>query len=268
MAETPRTCPACGASASGRFCNQCGAALDASCRACGSPLPAGARFCNECGAAVAPEGAAAGRRLPDLPWLVAGAALLALLAVLIVPRLTRGGDEKARQPPPFTRAEEAPNTPAGAPGTPAGDPSAVDLSQMTPRQAADRLFNRVMTAISQGDTAEARRFLPMAIMAYDRVEQLDSDGRYHLAALHLAAGDWDAARAQADQILAAHPTHLFGLFTAAQAEEGRGNGDEAIALYQRFLDAYPREAGRALPEYRDHQQAIPAMRQQAERAVR
>jgi len=256
-------CPACGAEASGRFCDQCGAAIAAACRECGNPLPRGARFCNMCGAAAAPVPVAAAPRPSVLPWAVAGAALLGLVAVLVVPRLSgRGepqpGGQSAAQPP-FAAAAPA----AGAPSASGDNPGAVDLSSMTPREAADRLFNRVMTAASTGDSAQAQRFLPMAIMAYQRVETLDVDGRYHLAALQLVAHDYPAARAQADSILAANPTHLFGLFSAAAAEDGKGNAAGAKDFYLRFIRAYDAEVAKKLPEYEEHSQGLPAMRAQA-----
>jgi hypothetical protein len=252
------TCTACGAQASGRFCNQCGAAVAAACRECGNPLPRGARFCNQCGASAAPaEAAAAPRRASVLPWAVAGVAVVALLTVVLL----RRSEPAPAAPGPFVREGEA----AAAAGT--GGAAAVDLASMTPREAADRLFNRVMTAVSEGDTAEAERFVPMAVQAYGMAGPLDSDGRYHLAALHLVARDWGAARAQADTILASDERHLFGLFTAAKAAEGAGDAAGAQALFRRFLEAYPTQAGRDLPEYRDHQQGLPAMRQEAERAT-
>lgn len=256
MAET---CPACGAEASGRFCNQCGVAIAAACRECGNPLPRGARFCNMCGAPASAVPAAAAPRPSVLPWAVAGAALLGLVAVLLVPRL-RSAPQPAGQAavqPPFAAA------PAGAPSPGGGNPAAIDLSQMTPREAADRLFNRVMTAASNGDSVQAQRFLPMAIMAYQRVDPLDADGRYHLAALHLVAHDWAAARAQADTLLAASPTHLFGLFSAGEAEYGRGNRAAAKDYYRRFIRAYDAEVAKRLPEYEEHSQGLPAMRAQA-----
>jgi Double zinc ribbon len=261
MAET---CPACGAEGSGRFCNQCGAALQAACRECGTPLPRGARFCNECGAGVSPAASGAAPKPSPLPWVVSGVALAALAAVLLVPAF-RGGsaDGEAEAPAPFAQAPAAaPGAPAPAAGGAQGGPP--DLSSMTPREAADRLFNRVMTAVSAGDTAQARQFQPMAVMAYGRVEELDSDGRYHLAALHLVGGDFAAARAEAERILSGNPAHLFGLFTAAQAAEGAGNTGEAAALYRRFVDAYTAESSKPLPEYRDHAQALPSMLGQAQ----
>lgn len=256
MNEIQETCPACGAAASGRFCNQCGGAISAACASCGNPLPKGARFCNHCGTAVGAAAAAPAHRPSPLPWVIAIAAVAGLAAVL----LFRGQGEEA--PAPF-----APATGAEAAG-PGGGAAAVDLASMTPREAADRLFNRVMTAAANGDSAQAKQFLPMALGAYARVTPLDSDGRYHVATLHLLAGDFAAARAQSDTLLAQHPQHLFALFSAAKAEEGRGNQAEALALYRRVLDAYRTEAGRGdIPEYRDHAQALPAIRQEAQRVV-
>ena len=144
-----------------------------------------------------------------------------------------------------------------------GDARAVDLASMTPRQAADRLFERVMRTLSAGDTAQARAFLPMALAAYQRVPELDIDAHYHLGTLHLFAEDPIAARAEADTILAADPNHLFGLFVAAQAEKMQGNSAVARDLYQRFLEAYPTEAQRALSEYQAHQLALEGMRAEA-----
>jgi tetratricopeptide (TPR) repeat protein len=255
------TCPACGAQASGRFCEHCGAALSAACRECGNPLPKGARFCNMCGAPAAPPATPAAARTPVLPWAVAGVALAALIAVLVIPRLSGPREPEVAQAP-FAQAQGGP-----AAGAPQGNPGAVDLSSMTPREAADRLFNRVMTAVSTGDTAQAKQFLPMAIMAYQRVDSLDADGRYHLAALEIVGGDYDSARAQADSILARSPTHLFGLFSAAEAEQRRGNAAGAKEFYGRFLRVYDSEIAKKLPEYEEHAQGLPAMKEAAQRAV-
>lgn len=258
------TCPACGQEASGRFCSHCGYTVEGAhkCRECGNDLPAGGRFCNQCGAAAAALPAAAATNQQDpprrvsstLPWAIAAGALVALLAVVLVPRF---GEE--------------PTSPAPASGPPitgtAGDPSRVDLASMTPREAADRLFNRVMQNVSSGDTAQARQFLPMALMAYQRVPDIDLDGRYHLAVLQLVNNDPQSARAQADTILAAEANHLYGLFTAAQAEQAMGNQSAARDLFQRFLANFDTEVDRDRPEYRDHAQVLPAMREEAQRAV-
>ena len=265
------TCPACGAEASGRFCNQCGAAINAACRECGNPLPKGAKFCNQCGATVAAGAApaAAPARTPALPWAVAGVAVLALIASLVIPR---GGGEAAApaQSAPVAGGTSAPFAQPPAPGAQGGgeNPGAVDLSQMTPREAADRLFNRVMTALASGDSAQAKRFAPMAVQAYQMANVTDADGRYHLAALQIVNGDYPAARAQADTILAANPSHLFGLFTAGEAESDRGNTAAAKDFYTRFLRSYDAEVAKKLPEYEEHAQGLPAMKAQAARMAR
>ncbi|HEX8832068.1 MAG TPA: zinc ribbon domain-containing protein [Longimicrobium sp.] len=265
------TCPSCGAAASGRFCNSCGAAVNAACRECGNPLPAGARFCNECGASAAAPAGTARRGNVALPWALFGVTAAALAGTLIfnasreapvAPALAQSGGAPAAVSTP------GPIPPAGTGGASGGNPGAVDLASMTPRQAADRLFNRVMQNVSTGDTAAAKQFLPMAVAAYDRARPLDNDGRYHLAVLHLVGGDFEAARAQSDTILAANPSHLFGLFTGAQAAQGRGDNAAAAALYRRFLAAYETERVRKdVVEYADHSQALPAMKEEAERVT-
>ncbi|MBW3573160.1 MAG: hypothetical protein KY467_18850, partial [Gemmatimonadetes bacterium] len=153
-----------------------------------------------------------------------------------------------------------------APGA-MGDPASVDLSSMTPRQRADALFNRVMQNVSSGNEEQVRFFAPMAIQAYGMVAERDADLHYHLGELYRLQDAAAAARAQADTILAADPQHLFGLYGAARAEELRGNPGQAKALFQRFLDAYPTQVARNLPEYQEHSQGLPAMRAAAQQAA-
>lgn len=254
-----QTCPSCGSASAGRFCSDCGVALSADCAACRNPLPAGARFCNQCGAASAPAAvgapAAAAPRRALLPWAVAGAALAVVAAVALVPRFSGEGAAPA--------ALQAPAAPA--PG--AGSASDVDLASMTPRERADRLFNRVMEGTADGDTAGTGFFSDMAIQAYGMVEERDADLHYHLAELYHLRGDAPAARTHADSILAADPGHLFGLFTAARAEALRGDRAAALPLFRRFVDGYAAEFARNLPEYQGHAQGLPAMRAEAERAL-
>lgn len=263
------TCPSCSRPASGRFCSHCGANLrePGVCSTCGGTVPPGGRFCTDCGAAAeAPLSAASATNEPAarasgprsmLPWAIAAAALVALLAIVLYPRFQEGGSE----PLPATGPPITSRSPTAAPG------GAVDLASMSPREAADRLFNRVMQSVSSGDTAQAQQFLPMAISAYGRIPDLDRDGRYHVAVLQLVAANPQAARAQADTILAQEPTHLFGLATAAQAEAAMGNERAAGTLYRQFLASYDAEVARQLPEYAEHPQVLPAMRQEAQEAV-
>ena len=50
-------CPRCPAEndAGARFCEDCGARLEAACPSCGTPVTPGKKFCRSCGAALTPE---------------------------------------------------------------------------------------------------------------------------------------------------------------------------------------------------------------------
>lgn len=276
------TCPACGADASGRFCSTCGATLPGrvACPECGADIPDGGRFCNQCGAPASTAAAAAsrepvsstpapatpaappeaGKKKPGstLPWTITALAILALLIALIFPR---PGD------PPQGLVAPGTTQPQAAPGGGFGDPGSVDLSTMTPLERANSLFNRVMQNVSSGDSAQVEFFLPMALAAYAEVPALDADGHYHVAVLHLADGNPAAARESAAAILAEADTHLFGLFTAAQAEAALGNRVEARGFYERFMAAFETESTIARREYSEHSAVIPLMRAEAEQAL-
>src|SRR6187397_1001959 len=51
------TCPRCQVEndPSARFCEDCGARLEAACPSCGTPVTPGKKFCRSCGAALTPE---------------------------------------------------------------------------------------------------------------------------------------------------------------------------------------------------------------------
>ncbi|MGE5926653.1 MAG: zinc ribbon domain-containing protein [Gemmatimonadota bacterium] len=240
---TGTTCPACGAPASGRYCNNCGAQLGAvPCPGCGTPREAGTRFCPNCGRPAGPvagsTGAAAGMRTPSVPWIVAGAAALIAVAALAWGVGNNGG--------------------GGASAAPAASPP--DISALSPRERFDRLFNRVMAAAENGDSGEVRRFLPMARMAYDQLPALDPDARYHMAMLHLQGGEAAAALAQADTIGRTAPKHLFApLIREAEAVK-RGDAAAAAAARQAFLAAYDAEIALERPEYGDHRGALERFR--------
>ncbi len=234
-------CPTCGANASGKFCSSCGAQLSAAaCAACGAALSAGAKFCHGCGA---PTGRAAGpavRGVPgagrrnNVPWLVGAALVVVALVVLAITQLNPGG-------PATTGPAAAPNA-----------PGPVDLSQLSPREAADRLFNRVMSADEGGARDTARFFAPMAIQAYAMVGDLDPDARYHLGLLHIIAENSDGALAQADTITQGVPGHLYAAVLRVQAAQLRGDDAARRRAEQAFLTNYDAEVAADRPEYRDH----------------
>ena len=248
-------CPECGKAATGNFCQHCGAALGGRfCDQCGAKSAPAATFCNQCGAKLR----GAGRRAAaasvmggqNLPWWIAGAAMFVVILVVGV-----------RMVQPTTPAPSQPAAPfAGAGG--GGVPP--DLSSMTPREAADRLFNRVMTYVSQGDSASAQAFLPMAIAAYDQARPLDHDGLFHLSLLNRTAMNLEDALANAQEVLEEDPSHLLALTAAAEAAAELGRSDEAAGFYRRVLEAYDAQMARGLPEYADHSVFLQSVRGEAE----
>lgn len=264
--STPR-CPECGKPSTGNFCQHCGAQLGGQfCNQCGAELGGGAKFCNQCGAKVAGGGArvpAGARREAaaaalggyNLPWWIAGAAMFVLIVVLGVQMVTPG----PAAPPPATQPQTTAPFAGGAGG---GVPP--DLSQMTPREAADRLFTRVMQQAEAGDMAGAQAFLPMAFGAYERLPVLDADALFHLSLLNGVGGDSQAALAHAEQILADDPNHVLGLRAAAEAEAELGREEEAAARYRHLLDVLDSEIARGLPEYEAHANIMESVRGDAE----
>ena len=253
-------CPSCGSSSEdGRFCANCGAALGTpQCSSCGHQPPAGARFCNQCGNAMGalPTVAHASAAAPAnrVAWWMAGALLLGLILVIAYPIYGPGGPAAA---PPG-----AVGPAGGLAGRPAGTPP--DLTSMTPREAADRLFNRVMTAVATDDSTEVVGFLPMAIRALELAEPLDTDGKFHLVLLRLT-GQMNAEALQgAEEILSEQPDHLLGLAMAGDASLALGDSTSARAFYARWLDSFESESEKDLLEYRDHRPMFPEMQATAE----
>jgi hypothetical protein len=247
-------CPRCGSPAAGRFCSSCGAALaGAACVACRAPLTTGARFCHRCGtpagaAAPSAEGASRGGG-GALPWAVAGIALLALIALVAGQRFGRTPDGGS----PAAVGAAAPAPFAGA----AAGARAPDISSLTPRERADRLFNRIMAYHERGLADSVQFFAPMALAAYQMAAPLDADQRYHLGRVGEVTGVPELATAQADTILRESPRHLLGLILAAGAARMRGDEPAARAFDARLRAAAPTERGRA-PEYAQHQNDIDA----------
>lgn len=231
------------------------------CSSCGTALQPGVRFCHRCGAAVAAPAptAAAPRRPADqaadwragLPWGLAGVAVGALLAVLVMRgvgsrepgagRLTASGSESFRAP---------------------------DISQMSPEEMARRLFDRVMRLAEEGKTDSVAFFVPMALQVYDRLPALDNDARYDIGLLHLAGGNAPGALAQADTLLRAVPTHLYGFMLRGRAFDLLGDRARARQARADFLRHDAAERQRQRPEYANHQSTIDAFRAEATRSPR
>jgi hypothetical protein len=215
------------------------------CHACGAQLSPNARFCHKCGAMVG-DSTSTGWRA-GLPWAVAGAALGALATVVIMRTSAPRGPDAANPQPPMGRAP--------------------DISQMSPDERANRLFNRIMMADEAGKRDSVLFFLPMALTAYAQLGPLDVDSRYHVGLIQLAAGQPAGAVAQADTILREEPTHLFGFVLRARAAQVMGNRQAEQRAYADFLRNEAPEMARNRPEYADHRE-LAAFRAQAQRGGR
>ncbi|HET8713570.1 MAG TPA: hypothetical protein VFM23_07795 [Gemmatimonadales bacterium] len=180
------------------------------------------------------------------PWALAGAALGALITVLVM-RGARNPEAGAQSLPPNAR------------------PQAPDISQMSPEERANRLFNRVMILAEAGKADSVRFFLPMALGAYNQLPELDADARYHIGLLQLAGGDAAAALAQADTIQRATPAHLFIYVLRAHAYQQSGNTQQERRAYADFLRNESAEMGKNRAEYADHADALNSFKAEASR---
>jgi len=138
---------------------------------------------------------------------------------------------------------------AGPTGQTLGGPAAIDISQMTPEERANRLFNRVMMLAEAGKQDSVQFFMPMALASYSQLPALDADARYHIGLLQLAGGDANAALAQADTIRQSIPTHLFIYVLRAHAYQALGNVAQERRAYADFLKNEAAELARKRPEY-------------------
>ena len=257
-------CPSCGAPASGRFCSSCGTALaGATCATCSASLTPGARFCHRCGTPAGATSTARSRGFASaLPWAVAALALVSLTALVVGQRFgarnTASATTDVLDGANMQGSTPISASPPGGAGGPAGGaaPRAPDISQLTPEQRAERLYDRIMTEHEAGRTDAVRSFLPMARAAYEMIGSLNLDQRYDLGRLGEVGGDTALARAQADTILAARPTHLLGLVLAARVARMEGSDARARALDARLVAAEPAERSASLPEYLLHKNDI------------
>lgn len=245
-------CAACGATVTGRFCAHCGAAAEAgTCPACRSTLSPGARFCHHCGTPVRGTSVHGGRE--RLAWIFAGVAVLA--AILLV--LWRSGSFRQAPPPEMANAGNA----GAAPGLSTRAP---DISNLSPEQRFDALFERVVRASENGDTLTVQQFSPMALGAYALLNSPPNDLRFHAALIDLAIGDFPAALALADTILAAAPGHLFGYLIRGEAADRQNRTDALAQSYRDFLAHYDAEVRAGRPEYAEHKPVLDDFRVRAQ----
>lgn len=215
----------------------------AQCPRCDQPVQPGSRFCAACGAALG---------APPVPWIrIAPWILTGALGVVLVVLIARRSPAPA--PPPAA-------SPAGS--TP-GSGAPPDISNLTPAQRFDRLYQRIITAAQSGDQATVTQFMPMAVQAFGLLDTVTVDARYHLAMLELHVGDMNAAQAQADSIRTREPDHLFSYVITAAVARWKKDDRARDAAYREFMKRYDAEWARQRPEYLEHQSMLDEVRQAA-----
>lgn len=179
-----------------------------------------------------------------LPWAVAGIALLSLLAFIVGRNVGR--------------ARATPSVPMATAVTAGSGGRAPDISRMSPQERADRLFERVMRYVGEGQGDSIALFAPMAIQSQLAVTPLDAHRRYDAGLLGMVSGDGAMARAQADTILREQPDHLLGLVLAMRTAGMSGDAAARTAFARRLESVAERERARRLPEYLEHEPDIAA----------
>lgn len=236
------------------------------CPSCGAANPAKAKFCGDCGARFAP--AAAGGPTPAgsdtiLKWFLAGTLVLALHAAAII-LAVRGGTGGGGG---GGSGDVTGGGPVGGPPAGAGASGTTDISNMTPREAADRLYDRVARASEAGDTAQVAFFAPMTVQAYGNVSPLDIDARLHIGLVQVEIREFAASLAQADTIVRESRTHLFGPLLRARVAQRRADQAAARTAWRAFLQNYDTELAKNLPEYQQHGTMLSQARTEAQGAA-
>lgn len=261
MTEPPASdavCASCGHRATGRFCSNCGAALSSTnCRSCHATLSPAASYCHSCGV---PVGAACpddfgirarSTTITSLPWIAGTIALVALIAFV-------AGEAFNRERNSAPDASRNSLSQAGDGPSPDGAVRAPDISQLSPEERADRLYNRVILLDSQGKSDSVAFFAPMAIESYRMLSPINIDQRYDMGRIAEIAGALPLAKAQSDTILQQNPNHLLGLVLALRIATLENRSADAALYRSKLRSAYSDEAAKKLPEYQRHDDDIQA----------
>ena len=216
------------------------------CAGCGTPSDGA--FCEECGTPLDRRGSRAkNRRAWLVAWTLAAAAVAAVVAGVIW-----------GAPEPVVPAM------AGAGARPVAAPLP-DLASLSPEERFATLFDRLMRAGAEWDSATVASLSPLAVEAYAQLDSVDADTRFHAGLIAIQIGNFPGAHALADTLEARDPGHLFGpILVGALA---RLEGD--TAAYRQALVEFRARADAELarpdrPEYVEHQQLLAEVRQAAE----
>ncbi|HJQ10891.1 MAG TPA: hypothetical protein VJ840_07645 [Gemmatimonadaceae bacterium] len=145
---------------------------------------------------------------------------------------------------------------------------APDISNMSPQERADRLYNRVMTLATEGKVDSVQFFAPMALIAYRDLAPFNADERYDMGRIGEVAGALPFAKAQADTILQTNPNHLLGLILEARLATIAGDTTQLRTYERRLIAAEKSELATKREEYTRHQDDISNALKQARKSSR
>lgn len=217
-------------------------AVGEDCSTCQASTVPGAKFCQNCGCEL-------GRGWQ--PKRRSGLILIIIAAITLPMIVVVGGGMLLTD---STETATNLNQQSGSSGS--NGPQPPDLSTMSPRQAADRLFNRVMAANERGNEQDALRFAPMALQAYGLVNNLDPDGIFHKGMIYLILEDLENAKKQSQLIKRIAPNHL--LARSLEHTIARRNNDrpKIAEVEGAFLASYDKEMNSGRPEYAAHKNSL------------
>jgi hypothetical protein len=203
-------------------------------------------------------------RTNALPWIVAALAFLALFA------MAAGRGFTARPSSTVDGSQNALPQAGLDDRSGSGDAEGIrapDISSMSPQERADRLYNRVMTLATEGKVDSVQFFAPMALIAYRDLAPFNADERYDMGRIGEVAGALPFAKAQADSILMANPTHLLGLILEARLATIAGDSTAVRTYERRLIAAEKPELATKRDEYIRHQDDISNALKQARKST-
>ncbi|WP_422927604.1 tetratricopeptide repeat protein [Singulisphaera sp. PoT] len=105
---------------------------------------------------------------------------------------------------------------------------------LAPEAKARAVLGKADALLSQGETDKAVE----ALVGLQASQAENPDLAAKLAEIRFGVGDWDRARASAEQALKASPDHLAARWVMAKLQEAKGEQDQAVASWKWFVDRY------------------------------
>ncbi len=124
------------------------------------------------------------------------------------------------------------------------------------RYGEDEIVSHSAMRMSSGNVASSA----------DLLDQVDTDARFHAAIIHLVVGEFAQAKALADTIAKAEPSHLFSHVIRGEAAEQEKDTATLARSYRAFLAGYDAEMKAGRREYLEHQPFLDQFRSRAQAA--